>query len=296
MFEFWGSYQFIVNNLTWEVVKIKIFIDSSKLDEIKKAHSAGLLDGVTTNPSLIKAAVKDLKEKGKNVDMVEYIKEILILAKGLPVSLEVIGNTYDEMIEEGIKLYDMFNPVAGNVYVKIPVNPSFEEESGKNFDGIMAIKKLSSKGIPINCTLIFTPEQALLAAKAGAKFVSPFAGRIDDYIRFRNGIEFKKSDYFPAEGYEVDEKVLEDNGIVSGIGLVRQIRVIFDNYGITESKVLAASIRNPRQVREAALAGADIATLPMDVIESLLVHYKTMEGMKNFTNDIVPEYTEILRE
>ncbi|MBN2072989.1 MAG: transaldolase [Actinobacteria bacterium] len=273
---------------------MRIFIDSSKLDEIKKAHSAGILDGVTTNPSLIKAAVKALKDRGENVDMSGYIKEILMLAKGLPVSLEVIGTTYDEMIEDGKKIYDTFNPVAGNVYVKIPVNPSFEEDSGKNFDGIMAIKELSSMGIPINCTLVFTPEQALLAAKAGASFVSPFAGRIDDYIRSQNGIEFNKSDYFPADGYEQGEKILEDNGIVSGIDLVGQIRVIFNNYGITETKVLAASIRNPRQAREAALAGADIATLPMDVIDSLLVHYKTIEGMKKFTEDIVPEYAELL--
>jgi len=276
------------------VIIIKIFIDSSKLSEINQAYDYGLLDGVTTNPSLIRAAVDDEKIKGGSIDIEDYIKKILLIAKGLPVSLEVIGTDSEKMIYEGRRIYKLFNPVAENVYVKIPVNPSTGLKSTKNFDGLKAIKTLSGEGIPINCTLIFTPEQALMAAKAGASFVSPFAGRIDDLIRSENNLEFKKTDYFPAYGEEKDGDILEDNGIISGIDLVAQIREIFDNYGISETKVLAASIRNARQAREAALAGADIATLPMSVIEELLIHPKTIEGMKGFIKDIVPEYRDLL--
>ena len=111
------------------MVKIKIFIDSSKLEEIRKAHQYGLLDGVTTNPSLIKAAVEKEKKSGGDIDIRDYINNILTLAKGLPVSLEVIGTRSDVMIEEGRRLFKMFNPVAKNVYIKIPINPSLEENS-----------------------------------------------------------------------------------------------------------------------------------------------------------------------
>jgi len=277
------------------VIKIKIFIDSSKLDEIQKVKDYGLLDGVTTNPSLIKAAIEKIKENGGNVDIKKYIEDILKIAEGFPVSLEVIGTTYDLMVKEGIRLFKMFNPIAKNVYVKIPVNPSVREKSMTDFDGIKAVKTLSDKKIPINCTLIFTPEQALLAAKAGAAFVSPFAGRIDDHIRSMNYIDFDKSDYFPIYGEEKDGEILEDNGIVSGIDLIGQIREIFDNYNITETKVLAASLRNARQVREAALAGADIATLPLNVIEGLLIHSKTREGMEKFLKDVIIEYEELFK-
>ena len=276
------------------MIIIKIFIDSSKLSEINQAYDYGLLDGVTTNPSLIRAAVDEEKIKGGSIDIEDYIKKILLIAKGLPVSLEVIGTDSEKMIYEGRRIYKLFNPIAKNVYVKIPVNPSTGLKSTKNFDGLKAIKTLSGEGIPINCTLIFTPEQALMAAKAGASFVSPFAGRIDDLIRSENNLEFKKTDYFPAYGEEKDGDILEDNGIISGIDLVAQIREIFDNYGISETKILAASIRNARQAREAALAGADIATLPMSVIEELLIHPKTIEGMKGFIKDIVPEYRDLL--
>ncbi len=276
------------------MVIIKIFIDSSKLGEISQAYDYGLLDGVTTNPSLIRAAVDEEKIKGGSIDIENYIKEILLLTRGLPVSLEVIGTDSEKMIDEGRRIYKLFNPIAGNVYVKIPVNPSTERKSSNNFDGLKAIRTLSGEGIPINCTLIFTPEQALMAAKAGASLVSPFAGRIDDLIRSENNLEFKKTDYFPAYGEEKDGGILEDNGIISGIDLVSQIREIFDNYGISETKVLAASIRNARQAREAALAGADIATLPVSVIEELLIHPKTIEGMKGFIKDIVPEYRDLL--
>lgn len=279
------------------MIKIKIFIDSSKVYEIKKVRDYGLLDGVTTNPSLIKAAVEEKKGVGGSIDIFEYIKEILLLSRGAPVSLEVIGTDSEQMIREGKKLFKIFNPIAGNVYIKIPVNSSIDEKDGNNFDGLKAIKTLSGEGIPINCTLIFTPEQALLAAKAGASFVSPFAGRIDDYLRFLNNIKFEKTDYFPAIGVEKDGgKTLEDNGVISGIDLVAQIREIFDNYGISDTEILAASIRNARQTREAALAGADIVTLPMNVIEDLVIHQKTIEGMNGFLKDIVPEYRDLLKD
>ena len=265
---------------------MKIFIDSAKLDEIEKAYSYGICDGVTTNPSLLKKAVDSLK----GMSLKQYINKILTVARGTPVSLEVTTFKYKDMVAEGKKLFKMFNPVAKNVYIKIPVNPSFD--ASINMDGINAIKDLSKAKIPINCTLIFTPEQALLAAKAGAKFVSPFAGRIDDYIRSLNGISFEKTDYFPAYGWNSGGHVLEDNGIISGIDLIKQCVEIIKKYDF-KTEVLAASLRNARQVREAALVGADIATLPFDVITQLISHYKTQEGMKKFTADIVPEYAKL---
>lgn len=273
---------------------MKIFIDTGSIDEIKDAYSVGILDGVTTNPSLIKAAIRENKEKGEDISLKEYIVEILKVAKPTPVSLEVISSDYEDMVAEARRIYKLFNPVAENVYVKIPVNPVMDGDDNNDFDGIRAIKTLSDEGIPINCTLVFTPEQALLAAKAGASFVSPFAGRVDDDIRSQNGIGFEKPEYFPSYGMEKDgEEVLDDNGIVSGIDLVAQCVDIFDNYDI-QSEVLASSMRNPRQFREAALAGADIATLPFKVIKQLLSHHKTAEGMKKFTDDVVPEYSDIL--
>lgn len=273
---------------------MKIFIDSARLDEIKQSYSYGIIDGVTTNPSLLKNAVLKLQEAGEKITIDDYIKKILTTAKGTPVSLEVTEFAADGMIKQAKKLYKMFNPVANNVYIKIPVNPSFEEADERDFDGIKTIKTLSKIGIPVNCTLIFTPEQALLAAKAGAKFVSPFAGRVDDYIRDINNISFKKSDYFPAAGWEANEEVLEDKGVLSGIDLIEQIIEVFRNYNI-KTEVLAASIRNVRQAREAALIGADIATLPFGVIRQLLIHYKTQEGMKKFTEDIVLEYADLTK-
>jgi transaldolase len=271
---------------------MKIFIDSARLDEIEKSYAYGIIDGVTTNPSLLKNAVDKLQQTGEKITIEEYLKKILKIAKGTPVSLEVTEFTQEKMIEQGKKLYKMFNPVANNVNIKIPVNPSFPDEEGRDFEGIQAVKTLSKAGIPVNCTLIFTPEQALLAAKAGAKYVSPFAGRIDDYIRSNNKISFKKTDYFPAEGWDVKGDILDDNGIISGIDLVAQIVDILSIYEFN-TEVIAASIRNSRQVREAALTGADIATLPYGVIMDLLVHYKTLEGMKKFTDDIVPEYAKL---
>jgi transaldolase len=267
---------------------MKLFIDSAKIDEIREADSYGVLDGVTTNPSLLKKAVEELKKSGKKVNMDSYIKQILkLLGPRRPVSLEVIGHDFDSMTLEGVRLYRRYNGVARNVVIKIPVNPSMSMDSTTDFDGIKAIKFLSKRKIPVNCTLIFTPEQALMAAKAGAKFVSPFAGRVDDLKR--KGKKFDKSDYYPVDGV----KGSEDNGVVSGVDLVAQIVEIFENYGM-KCEVLAASIRNSRQLRECALVGADIATVPLGVIKETMVHEKTVEGMKGFSKDVVPEYARLL--
>lgn len=274
------------------MIEIRIFIDTAKLDEIEHAYSCGALDGVTTNPSLIKKAVEEMKENGKKFSMREYIEEILITARGTPVSLEVTEFTYKKMVEQAMRIYAMFNPVADNVYIKIPINPSFEGHKADVFDGIKAIKTLSDAKIPVNCTLIFTPEQALMAAKAGARFVSPFCGRTDDHIRQQNAIDFEKKDYFPAYGWNKEGKTLEDNGIISGVDLVKQCVDVLERH---DTKVLAASIRSARQAREAALVGADIATMPMHVIEALLKHEKTREGMEKFTSDAVKEYVSIIR-
>lgn len=273
---------------------MKIFIDSSHLEEIKEAYSLGVTDGVTTNPSLIRKAVEDEKTAGNRIDLESYISKILAVAKGTPVSLEVTKTDCKGMVKEGRALFKKFNPVAKNVCIKIPVNPAFDA-AGSNFDGLLAINQLSRSRIPVNCTLIFTPEQALMAAKAGADMVSPFAGRIDDFIRETNFIPFGKNDYFPSRGIESLGKTLDDNGIVSGIALVRQCVEIFRQYGI-KSQVLSASIRNPRQLRESAIAGADIATVPLNVLEDAMKHPKTMEGMKKFTSDVVPGYAKLGEE
>lgn len=272
---------------------MKLFIDSADLDEIKEINSYGVLDGITTNPSLIKKAVE--KRRSKKINMDSYIREILKECRGKPVSLEVIGTTYDKMIKEAKTLFKKFNPVAKNVYIKIPVNPCMELECDVSFDGIKAIKVLSKQGIPINCTLIFTPEQALLAAKAGAKIVSPFTGRMDDYLREINRIKFKKEDYFPEKGFKKGKKILEDHGIVSGVDLIRKCVEIIKSSKL-KTEILAASIRNTEQFREVSEAGADIATLPFNVIGELLNHPKTIEGMKKFTKDIVPEYSRVTRK
>ncbi|MAG38232.1 transaldolase [Candidatus Pacearchaeota archaeon] len=270
---------------------MKLFIDSAKIEEIKEAEKLGVLDGITTNPSLIKKAAVG---KGK-IDMEKYIISIFnAVGKKIPVSLEVVASDFNEMVREGKVLHKKFRK-HGNVYVKIPVNPCLEDKCSTASDGIRAIKLLSSKGIKINCTLIFTPEQALLAAKAGANIVSPFAGREDDYIREMSRIKFEKEDYYPSRGKKKLGKILSDDGIVSGIDLVAEIKMIFRKQGI-KAEVLAASIRNKRQFREAALAGADIATVPFSVIKTLLEHNKTSEGMRKFVKDIVPEYKSMLNK
>lgn len=262
------------------------------MQEIQEAYESKLADGVTTNPSLLKKAVENLKKKDKNVNLESYIREILKTAKGTPVSLEVTETSYEGMIDQGKKLYKKFNKVAKNVYIKIPVNPSFSPKP--SVDGIRAIRTLSDRNISVNCTLIFTPEQALLAAKAGAKIVSIFTGRIDDFIREKNKIRFKKEDYSPAEGIFKKNKLLEDNGIISGIDSVAQTVKVFDRYEI-RCEVLAASIRNPRQLREAALVGADIATAPLDVINLTLAHRKSQEGMKGFAKDVIKDYVNLTK-
>lgn len=272
---------------------MKFFLDSADINEIKEVLSYGVLDGVTTNPSLIKESVEKERAKRKKNDLENYIKNILKLCKSKPVSLEVVSTDYKNMLREGRALYKRFNKIANNVYVKIPINPCIQLECSNNMDGIRVIKELSKENIPVNCTLIFTPEQALLAAKAGAKFVSPFVGRIDDYLRETAHIKFKKSDYFPEKGWKNGKKTLNDNGIVSGVELIKEISEIFKKQGI-QSKILAASIRNTRQIREVAIAGADIVTIPFKVFGKIASHIKTAEGMKKFTKDIVPEYTKLL--
>ena len=271
---------------------MKIFIDSADLEEIEQGYAWGVVDGVTTNPSLLKKTVDKRVQAGEKVDLKAYITRILEVAAGTPVSLEVTEYTVDKMIEQGKRLHALFNPVAENVYIKIPVNPAFKESDATHFDGIRAIRALTEAGIPVNSTLIFTPEQAMLAAKAGAKFVSPFAGRIDDDLRKGADIAFDKTDYYPAEGMDKNGELLEDNGIVSGIDLVEACVQILEQYGF-ETEVLSASLRNTRQVRESALVGAHIATLPVGVIQDMLKHRKTYEGMELFTADIVPEYAAL---
>jgi len=273
---------------------MKIFIDSADLEEIKQAYDWGIVDGITTNPSLLKKAV----DKRPNINLEKYINEILMIAVGTPVSLEVTETSAAGMVEQGKKLYNKFNPVASNVYIKIPINPSFKEKDETHFDGIQAIKELSKLNIPTNCTLIFTPEQALLAAKAGASFISPFAGRIDDYIRSNRRINFDKTDYFPKDGMKDPSYkrnlIFEDNGILSGIDLVEKCVTLMKTYNL-KTEILAASLRNTRQVREAALVGANISTLPFLVIKDMLKHPKTYEGMNKFTADIVQEYVQLTK-
>ncbi len=208
---------------------MKFFIDTANVQEIRKAASWGILDGVTTNPSLV-------AKEGR--DFIEVLKEICSIVPG-PVSAEVVGTTTEEMVQEGRELHR----IAKNITVKIPCIAA----------GIPAIKTLSGEGIPVNVTLIFSAPQALIAAKAGATFVSPFVGRLDDISSV-------------------------------GMDLVRQIRTIFDNYSFG-TQVLAASIRNPVHVVDAALAGADVATMPFSVIEALLKHPLTDVGLKRFLED-----------
>lgn len=271
---------------------MKIFIDSADLDEIRQGYEWGVCDGITTNPSLMKKAVEKRVAAGEKLNLKKYIAQILQIAKGTPVSLEVTETTAKDMLHEAKKLYTMFNNVAKNVVIKIPVNPAFGDSDTTHFDGLAVIRKLSKLGVPVNCTLVFTPEQAMLAAKAGAAFVSPFAGRIDDDLRKVHEEEFDKTDYYPMNGHEEGDEVWNDNGIVSGVDLVSQCVEILEHYGY-KTKVLAASLRNTRQVRECALVGAHVATIPFGVIRDMLKHHKTYEGMKSFTKDIVPEYQDL---
>jgi len=300
---------------------MKIFIDTAKLSEIKEAVSWGIVDGVTTNPSLIRDAVEEERRKVGKVSLDTYIKKICKTAgKGRHVSLEVLSQDAVKMIKEAQIIYRKFNPIARNVVIKIPINTCTGERAAEH-EGLKAINKLSRGGIPVNVTLVMTPEQALLAAKAGGAYVSPFAGRVDDYLRKNLGIDFKKDDYFnlelideiskarlgehlknmtseeiPSSYSEKIRKAIDvgnNRGITSGVDLVRKIINIFGKYNV-KTKVIAASMRNPQQVREVAEAGCDIATIPFDVIKEMLKHPKTEEGVKKFYADAVQaKYEEL---
>ena len=198
------------------------------------------------------------------------------------------------MFKEACHLYEKFNPVAENVVIKVPVNTVLPGGDGDAYAGLKVLNALDDENIPTNCTLVMTPEQALLAAKAGADYISPFAGRIDDDLRKQAGGPFDKGDYFPAEGLftEGEAELIQDKGIVSGVDLVLTIVEIFSVHDL-ESQILAASVRNAQQVREMAQAGADISTVPFAVIREMISHHKTQEGMQNFLSDVVPEYRAI---
>jgi transaldolase len=209
---------------------MKFFIDTADLDEIREAADLGVLDGVTTNPSLMK--------KAGNVSFHEHIVTICELVDG-DVSAEVTATDYEGILKEGRELAALHD----NVVVKVPLI----------LDGIKAIRTFSDEGIPTNCTLCFSPTQALIAAKAGATYISPFIGRLDDISQ-------------------------------SGMHLIVQIVQIYSNYGF-ETEVLAASIRHPMHVVEAALAGADVGTMPLSVIKSILKHPLTDNGLERFLSD-----------
>ena len=209
---------------------MKFFVDTADLDEIREAHDMGILDGVTTNPSLV-------KDEG-NVDFHEHVFQICEVVDG-DVSAEVTATDFDGMMEEARALAQVHE----NVVVKIPlIKPA-----------IKALRALDEENIRTNCTLCFSPTQALVAAKAGADYISPFIGRIDDI----------SSD---------------------GMTLIDEIVGIYDNYGL-ETEILAASIRHPTHVKRAALAGADVATMPFETLEQLLEHPLTDRGLERFLAD-----------
>jgi len=209
---------------------MKIFLDTANLDSIKKFNDMGLLDGITTNPSLMS------KEGGNPKDAMEEITKII---KG-DVSLEVVSTEYSGMMEEGKRL----RQYGENVVVKVPMTP----------DGLKACKSLSSEGIPVNVTLIFSANQALLAAKSGAKYVSPFIGRLDDIGQ-------------------------------DGMHLIEEIKEIFDHYDNLKTQILVASVRHPLHVIDAAKIGADVVTLPPGVLDKMLQHPLTKIGLENFLAD-----------
>ncbi len=208
---------------------MKFFVDTADTAAIKELYDTGLLDGVTTNPSLIAKSGRDFKE---------VIAEICAIVPG-PVSAEVASLEYDGMIAEGEHLAK----IASNVVIKLPLT----------LNGLKAAKYFKEKGIKTNVTLCFSANQALLAAKAGATYISPFIGRLDDIN-------------------------------IDGLELIENIRQIYDNYGF-ETEILAASIRTPNHVTEVALAGADVATIPPDVIKKLVNHPLTNAGIEGFVKD-----------
>ncbi|WP_127076814.1 fructose-6-phosphate aldolase [Rhodomicrobium lacus] len=209
---------------------MKFFVDTADVAEIRDLAEKGLLDGVTTNPSLI-------AKTGRN--FLETIREICAIVSG-PVSAEVSSTDAETMIAEGRKLAR----IAENVTVKVPLT----------WDGLKACRTLANEGTMVNVTLCFSANQALLAAKAGASFVSPFVGRLDD--------------------------IGED-----GLGLIRDIRQIYDNYPDFGTEILAASLRSPRHVTEAALAGADVSTIPPSIMKQLVNHPLTEKGLATFVSD-----------
>lgn len=208
---------------------MKFFIDTADVKEIREAHSLGILDGVTTNPSLIAKTGRPFRET---------IEEICSIVQG-PVSAEVVSLDTEGMLKEARELAK----IADNIVVKIPLI--------KN--GLKAVKRLTEEGIKTNVTLCFSSNQALLAAKAGGTYVSPFVGRLDD------------------------------RGQV-GMDLIEEIRTIYDNYGF-QTEIIVASIRNPIHVRDAAMMGADVATIPFNVFDLLVQHPLTDDGVKRFLAD-----------
>ncbi len=208
---------------------MKFFIDTANIDEIKEAHNMGMVDGVTTNPSLIAKEGRDFEE---------IIKEICQLVDG-PISAEVVSVDTQGMIKEARDLAKIHD----NIVVKIPMT----------VDGLKATRQLSEEGIKTNVTLVFSPLQALMAAKSGATYVSPFIGRLDDLSQ-------------------------------EGILLVEQIVEIYSNYAF-DTEIIVASVRNPLHVLESALMGADIATIPFSVLGKLAAHPMTDKGLKAFLDD-----------
>jgi transaldolase len=208
---------------------MKFFIDTANIDEIKEAAALGVLDGVTTNPSLVSKEGKDFRK---------LLDEILKIVDG-PVSAEVISTDYEGMLKEGRDLAKIHK----NIVVKIPLIK----------EGLKACKTLTSEGIKVNVTLCFSPNQAILAAKAGATYISPFVGRLDDIS-------------------------------TSGMDLISQIVQIYRNYNY-KTEVLVASVRHPLHVVEAALIGADVCTIPFDVIKKMFNHPLTDIGLEKFLSD-----------
>jgi transaldolase len=208
---------------------MKFFIDTASVQEIQEAASLGLLDGVTTNPSLLS------KEKGVPR---EILREITKIVDG-PVSAEVTALDHDGMVAQGLEL----RQIAENIVVKIPMT----------LDGLRALRTLSNQGVPTNCTLIFNATQALMAAKAGARFASPFVGRLDDIA-------------------------------TDGMQLIEQICTIYRNYDY-DTQVLVASVRHPIHVVQSALMGADVVTMPAKVIQQLAAHPLTDIGLERFLAD-----------
>ena len=212
---------------------MKIFLDTANVAEIKEAASLGVLDGVTTNPTLLAKEIERTHDSGETI-----IKEICRLVQG-PVSAEVVSLEAAFMVEEARVLAKLDD----HVVVKIPIT----------LPGLNAVRTLASEGILTNVTLIFTPLQALLAAKAGASYVSPFVGRLDDIGQ--NGME-----------------------------IIEQIRKIFDNFALP-TKIIVASVRNPVHVLESALLGADVATIPPAILRMLIGHPLTQVGIEKFASD-----------